>query len=71
MGLFEEFRDRGWNTYYGNRPAPPQLDVTTAIVTYLAAVLAAVVLMVVVGTRGRQVQTSLPVFLITSLVKVI
>ena len=55
MGLFEEFRDGGWNTYYPDRATRPQLDVTTAIVTYLAVVLAAAVIMVVVGTRGHEV----------------
>jgi len=56
MGLFKEFRERGWNTYYPGRPTPPQLDVTTAVVAYLAVVLAAAVIMIVVGTRGHQVQ---------------
>jgi len=59
MGLFEEFRERGWNTYYPDRAtSSPQLDVTTAIVTYLAVVLAAAVCMIVVGTRGHEVQAT-------------
>ena len=53
--MFEEFRDPGWNTYYATRPTPPDLDVTTAIVAYLAVVLAASVIVVVVGTRGHEV----------------
>jgi len=55
MGLFEEFREPGWNTYYSDRPTPPELDVRTAIVTYLSAVLAVAIIMIVVGTRGHEV----------------
>jgi len=55
MGLFQEFREPGWNTYYTERPTPPELDVTTVIVAYLSVVLAAAVIMVVIGTRGREV----------------
>ena len=55
MGLFEEFRERGWNTYYQDRPTPPQLDVTMTIVIYLAVVLGAAVIMIFVGTRGHEV----------------
>jgi hypothetical protein len=54
MGLFESFRDPGWNTYHSERPITFQFDVTTAIVTYLSIVLAASLLMVVVGTRGNE-----------------
>jgi len=59
MGVFESFRDPGWNTYHPDRPRPFPFDVTTAIVTYLAAVLVAAVLMVVIGTRGREVGADL------------
>jgi len=55
MGLFEEFRDPGWNTYYSDRPTPPELDVKTTIITYLAVVLAAAILMIAAGTRGHEV----------------
>jgi len=55
MGLFEEFRDPGWNTYYSDRPTPPQLDVKTTIITYLAVVLAVAILMIAAGTRGHEV----------------
>jgi len=56
MGIFEEFRERGMNTYYSDRPTPPEIDVTTVIVTYLAVVLAVAVIMIVVGTRGYEVE---------------
>jgi len=58
MGLFEEFRQPGWNTYYPDRPTPPELDVTTAIVCYLSVVAAVAIIMVVVGTRGCEVYAS-------------
>jgi len=44
------------NTYYSDRPTPPEIDVTTVIVTYLAVVLAVAVIMIVVGTRGYEVE---------------
>ena len=56
--MFDQFRDSGWNTYYSDRPTPPEFDVTTAIISYLSVVLAATVIMIVVGTRGHEVQTS-------------
>jgi hypothetical protein len=55
MGLFDSFRDPGWNTYHDERPEAFQFDVTTAIVTYLTVILAAAMLMVVIGTRGHEV----------------
>ena len=38
--MFDQFRDSGWNTYYSDRPTPPEFDVTTAIISYLSVVLA-------------------------------
>jgi len=55
MGLFEEFREPGWNTYYSDRRTPIELDVVTVITTYLAVVLAVSVVLIVVGTRGYEV----------------
>lgn len=56
MAIFEAFREPGWNTYHADRPnALLQVDVTTAVVTYLAVVMAAAMLMVVIGTRGHEV----------------
>jgi len=58
MGLFEEFREPGWNTYYSDRPTPVELDVKTTVVFYLSVVLAAAIVMIVVGTRGCEVELS-------------
>jgi len=55
MGMFEEFRHPGWNTYYPDRPTPPELDIKTTIVSYLSVVIAVAILMVVAGTRGHEV----------------
>jgi len=56
MGLFESFRDKGWNTYYTEMHVGASVDLTLVTVTYMAVVLFIAMLMIVIGTRGQQVQ---------------
>ena len=58
MGLFESFRDKGWNTYYSELHVGASVDLTLVTVTYMAVVLFITMLMIVMGTRGQQVSAN-------------
>ena len=57
--MFQSFREEGWNTYYDGRHTLAFFDVRLAMLTFAAVVMAATLIMVVIGTRGKEVMHAL------------
>ena len=57
MGLFDSFREHGWNTYYDEKPAVASFDLKQAFILYMVVVVGAAMMMVVIGTRGNEVMS--------------
>ena len=59
MGIFQSFREPGWNTYYSDQlNFGSSVDLTMAVIIYLIVVMFAAMAMVVIGTRGNEVSGS-------------
>ena len=58
MGLFEGFREPGWNTYYEMERRPVSFDMNQVLVVFFATVLVVVMVVLVVGSKGTEVGTS-------------
>ena len=54
-GWFDGFRDNGWNTYYPEQKIGVWGDLNQLIIIFISVVLGASLLVVVLGTRGKEV----------------
>ena len=59
MGWFDGFREHGHNTYYGDRRNPVLADVTHMVVILVCIMFSAALVLVIIGTRGREVSNEI------------
>ena len=53
--MFETFREEGWNTYYGGHHMAVTFDLRMVLLGFAGVVIAAMLIMIVIGTRGKEV----------------
>ncbi len=57
MGWFDGFRDNGENTWYSEHRSAVYADITQVIVITVCAVVTAALVIMVIGTRGKEVRS--------------
>ena len=60
MGIFEGFRDLGWNTYYGSFRTAVTYDIRLVVVSYISSLLALACIILILGTRKQEVSSPDP-----------
>ena len=55
---FSSFREHDWNTYYTGLQQAADVDIAQLFIIFFAAILALVMVVLVVGSKGPEVSTS-------------